>query len=387
VPNGNAPSNRSAFHLGYRPALDGIRGMAVLAVMLYHFGAPSVQGGFLGVDAFFVLSGFLITSLLLEEWSGGGSIDFARFYMKRALRLLPALFAMLLAVAVVALTVAPADLRAAIWRGVLWTLLYAANWQKFFSTASVGMLGHTWSLSIEEQFYVLWPPLLFVLLRRGVGLRPLLAIAAAGAAASAGLRALLMLGGLNTTEALYNGLHTRLDSLLIGCAAALLLATGYAPWPQWPRWARLGAGLALPLGLCVPFAVARLDAARMYYFGLALFACAVAGLILGLATDQIASPILEWRPLVWIGARSYGLYLWHIPVHDTLSLFGVRNWPLLPAAALYMSVSLLLAAASFHCIEAPALSLKRRLAPSRRRALAAVPRYTEPAYGFVRIDS
>ncbi|HLY66186.1 MAG TPA: acyltransferase, partial [Chloroflexota bacterium] len=192
------------FHLGYRPALDGIRGAAVLAVMLFHFGAPFDQGGFLGVDAFFVLSGFLITSLLVEEWARNAGISFRGFYLRRALRLLPALLVMLLGAGAVAATIAPPEMREGTWRGIAVTLLYVANWQKVFSDQSVGVLGHTWSLSIEEQFYILWPPLLCLLLRRRLSLRWLTAIAAALAVTSAATRAVLMLRGAATTEVLYN---------------------------------------------------------------------------------------------------------------------------------------------------------------------------------------
>src|SRR5579862_2553734 len=185
------------FRLGRRPILDGFRGAAILAVLLYHYSIPFGTGGFLGVDAFFVLSGFLITSLLTEEWSETGNLSFNRFYTRRALRLLPALFSMLAGTAFVAVTVASREDRAAIWRGSIGTVLYLANWQKFFDSPTVGMLGHTWSLSIEEQFYVLWPPLLLLLLRR-LGPRRVAVLAAALAAGSACLRAVQLTMGAST---------------------------------------------------------------------------------------------------------------------------------------------------------------------------------------------
>jgi len=199
MPADSDPASSQPFRLGYRPALDGIRGAAVLAVMLFHFGAPFDQGGFLGVDAFFVLSGFLITALLIEEWSRTGGIAFRRFYTRRALRLLPALFAMLLLVTVVVALIAPRDVQEATWRGTVVTLLYAANWQKVFSSQSVGLLGHTWSLSIEEQFYVLWPPLLLLLLRHRLSLHWLTLVAAVLAVASASTRALMMMSVTSMT--------------------------------------------------------------------------------------------------------------------------------------------------------------------------------------------
>jgi peptidoglycan/LPS O-acetylase OafA/YrhL len=379
-------SEPPAQRLAYRPALDGLRGMAVLAVMLYHFGMPWLQGGFLGVDLFFVLSGFLITSLLLDEWRRFGTIDLPRFYARRALRLLPALFVLLAVLAVLAETVLPETQRPAIWRGIGWTLAYAANWQKVFSSEPVGMLGHTWSLSIEEQFYVIWPPLLLVLLWRGVAPRSLLRLALLGAGLSAALRCGLLFAGAASTEALYNGLHTRADALLIGCAAALLPAAGLAPRLAWPRWAGQAAGLGFPMGLCLPFATARLDAPRMYYAGFVLFACAAAVFVLGLATDQVSGAVLEWRPLVWLGARSYGVYLWHLPVHDTLSALGASSWSISAAAGVDLAISLGLAALSYRLIEAPALRLKSRFAGRPFAGAGRAPLTPSPVYGLVRIE-
>jgi peptidoglycan/LPS O-acetylase OafA/YrhL len=374
------------FHLGYQPALDGIRAVAVIAVMLYHFGAPVAHGGFLGVDAFFVLSGFLITALLVEERTRSGTISFRGFYARRALRLLPALLVMLAAAGVVAATIAPPSVRAGTERGIVFTLLYVANWQKVFSSQSVGILGHTWSLSIEEQFYVLWPPLLFLLLRRGLSLRRLTVVAAALALGSAGTRALLLLAHAASTESLYNGLHTRADSLLIGCAAALAMASGLIPAGKWPRPIRLAVGVALPLMLCLCMEKAGLDDPSWYYFGFLLFASAVALLVVGLVSGQVGNAFLQWKPLVWIGARSYGLYLWHLPVHETLKILAFANdWPWLPYLAINLIPSFALAALSYRLVEAPALRLKRRFsgrAPSAERAQTRL----APAYALVRIE-
>jgi peptidoglycan/LPS O-acetylase OafA/YrhL len=362
--------------------------------MLFHFGAPFDQGGFLGVDAFFVLSGFLITALLIEEWSRTGGIAFRRFYTRRALRLLPALFAMLLLVTVVVALIAPRDVQEATWRGTVVTLLYAANWQKVFSSQSVGLLGHTWSLSIEEQFYVLWPPLLLLLLRHRLSLHWLTLVAAVLAVASASTRALMMMSGAHTTEVLYNALQTRADALLIGCAAALAVASGIVPHRPWPLSLRVLVGTALPLALCLCFEKARSDAPPMYYAGFLLFACAVAVLIVGLVAGRTTNLALQSPPLVWIGARSYGLYLWHLPVHEILKILGVASsWRLLPYLVLNLGVSLLLAGLSYRVIETPALNLKRRFAPAEAvetrpaaqptAVLEPVP--AEPAYAWARV--
>jgi peptidoglycan/LPS O-acetylase OafA/YrhL len=374
------------FRLGYKPALDGIRAVAVIAVMLYHFGAPIAHGGFLGVDAFFVLSGFLITALLVQEWSRSGSISFRGFYMRRGLRLLPALLVMLLAAAAITAAIAPPEVRSGTERGIIVTLLYVANWEKFFSSQSVGILGHTWSLSVEEQFYLLWPPLLFLLLRRGLSLRRLTVVALALALGSACTRALLLLTRASTTYSLYNGLHTRADSLLIGCAAALAMASGLLPAGKWPRVVRWAIGAGLPLALCVCLETFGADDPPLYYFGFFLFAVAVAVLVIGLSSGQITNLILQSRPLVWIGARSYGLYLWHLPVHEVLNTLGfANNWPWLPYLAINMVPSFLIAALSYRLVEAPALKLKRHFsepAAATERQLSPL----APAYAFVRIE-
>ncbi|HEX6512139.1 MAG TPA: acyltransferase [Chloroflexota bacterium] len=387
----SAEQKPNAFRLGYRPALDGLRGAALLVVMLYHYSVPFAHGGFLGVDAFFVLSGFLITSLLVEEWLTTGRLSFKRFYLRRGLRLLPALFAMLGGTTVVALSVATPDARAAIWRGTAGTLLYVANWQKFLDSPSVGMLGHTWSLSLEEQFYVLWPPLLLLLLCR-VKLRWVTLAAAATALASAGLRAAQLLAGASTYR-LFNGTHTRIDSLLIGCAAALAVQCGLVPRGRWPAPARLLAGIILPLALCVPlWTVATPDDRPLYLFGFLLFACGVAALIASMVAGQMHNLVLESSPLVWIGARSYSIYLWHLPVRETLDMLGLGHLPLAPLVVLNVTISLALAALSYRWVELPALALKRRFgalsepaAPEPRR-LAVPSAQPSPAYGWVRID-
>ena len=216
----------------YQPALDGVRALAVTAVLVFHAGVAALPGGFLGVDAFFVLSGFLITSLLLGEYRRDGRIRLGGFWLRRARRLLPAL---LLLVAFVAIA----------FRGVLTTLDlrllrddalaalgYVANWRMiyrgddyFTQTAAPSPLQHTWSLGIEEQFYVLWPLIVVVVLWVGARSRRLLFwLCVAGAAASAVACAVLY-DPFDVNRA-YFGTDARAQALLIGCALAALLAGG-----------------------------------------------------------------------------------------------------------------------------------------------------------------
>ena len=183
---------QASFELGHRRALDGLRGVAVLAVLGFHGGVPFMRGGFLGVDVFFVLSGFLITSLLYEEWRRTGAIRLRAFYMRRVLRLLPALILLLLALTIYAIWLPWPDQRARLRAEIAFTLLYVANWALAFRLVpDLGFLAHAWSLAIEEQFYLVWPLALLLLLRSGVRLPRVIALVMLAIVASAAWRAAL----------------------------------------------------------------------------------------------------------------------------------------------------------------------------------------------------
>src|SRR5690242_13711592 len=203
----------------YRPALDGLRGLAVTAVVLFHGGVAALSGGFLGVDSFFVLSGFLITSLLLAEHDRDGRIRLVAFWGRRARRLLPALLLMIAAVTVAGRWLLDPDDQRLLRGDALAALGYVANWRMiyrgadyFTQTAAPSILQHTWSLGIEEQFYLVWP-LLFVVVRRKMGL--LLAGVAASALAAA------LLYRPDDVNRAYFGTDTRAQALLMGCALAV----------------------------------------------------------------------------------------------------------------------------------------------------------------------
>src|SRR5262245_21902618 len=226
--------------LGYIPALDGLRAVAVAAVLLYHGDQHWIPGGFLGVDVFFVISGYLITCLLLSDWREHGHIQMARFWIRRARRLLPALFAMLAAVSMYALLFLHDDV--AKLRGELVAaLLYVENWflifrhQSYFeSTGRPSLLQHVWSLAVEEQFYLLWP----LLLAGGLALwgtrrhRLLIAIVCA-ALVSAILMAVLYVPYTDPSR-VYYGSDTRANAILIGAALAMV----WAPWRLTKRTGR-----------------------------------------------------------------------------------------------------------------------------------------------------
>jgi peptidoglycan/LPS O-acetylase OafA/YrhL len=228
---------------GFVPALDGLRAISVLGVMLYHGGAPILAGGFLTIDVFFVLSGFLITSLLLGEWATRLTIRLGQFWARRARRLLPALLVMLVGVAIYTKVFATPGEFANLRLDSLSTLFYVANWHfivsggnYFATTAQPSPLGHMWSLSIEEQFYIVWPPVALFMLHLGRKLRPsrrlwpVLVTAVIGAVASAVDMRLQFFGGASI-ERLYEGTDTRCQDILIGAA----LAIGMAMWAQHRR--------------------------------------------------------------------------------------------------------------------------------------------------------
>ena len=213
--------------LAYLPALDGMRACAVLAVMMFHGGIPHMDGGFMGVDAFFVLSGFLITSLLIGEWRQALTIKLGAFWARRARRLLPALLLMLLFVAFFASVIVPKGTYGALRLDALATLLYVSNWHfilvnsnYFNETSASSPLLHTWSLAVEEQFYVIWPLVVLAVLHFTRSLRALFALCCAAAIASAIWMYHVYDGGLNTNRA-YLGTDTRSQCLFIGCALAV----------------------------------------------------------------------------------------------------------------------------------------------------------------------
>jgi peptidoglycan/LPS O-acetylase OafA/YrhL len=360
---------------GYQPALDGLRALAVGAVIAYHLDAGGAHGGFLGVDAFFVLSGFLITSLLIGEWGQQNSIDFAKFWLRRARRLLPALLLVLFAVAVYAAIAAPATQLGQLRGDGLATLFYGANWrfivsgQSYFTLfTDASPLRHMWSLAIEEQFYLVWPLITFACLWLARGRRWLLAtVCVVGTVASA-LTMAALYQRADPSRAYY-GTDSRAQLLLVGCLLALVLDR----WSPTTARARTTVSVAGTVGLayCVWAWTQITDTAPwMYHGGYLLFGVAVAAVITA-AVQPRRHPIrvaLSARPLVWVGRISYGLYLWHWPVIVicTPDRTGLDGWELtIVRLALTFGISTL----SFYLLELPIR--ERRL--FRRRFGVAIP--------------
>lgn len=364
------------------PALDGVRAFAILGVLAYHLGFGWASGGYLGVDLFFVLSGFLITSLLVEERLSNGRVSLGSFWVRRAKRLLPGLLLMLVALgAFLALAGASglADL-GQIRADAIATVLYVANWHLLFahqsyfaSYASPSPLAHTWSLGIEEQFYVLWPPVVVCLLALAKGSwRPFgVGLAAGGAALSAAWMAYLSLGGASANR-LYYGTDTRAFDLLIGATLAFLLAAR----PQLGEQSRLldlaGPLAALGLGLFWWRAGGSSGQPSRSMFEWGFFLCALlAGVVLADVRRPGGSPLgrlLSLPPLVFLGTISYELYLWHWPViveldHSRLGLSG------LPLAAAQVAIALGLATASYYAFDRPIRRARLAGWPAAVRAL------------------
>jgi peptidoglycan/LPS O-acetylase OafA/YrhL len=349
-----------AFRLGYLPSLDGLRGVAILLVMLHHSGrAP---GGFVGVDIFFVLSGFLITALLMQERAQNRSLSLGDFYARRALRLFPALFLLLaLFLAVPRAFGMPEEHR---WDRVLPILLYYANWALAFQWVQLGVLSPTWSLAMEEQFYLLWPPILVLLLVLGARRSLIVGVVLLGIAVAPIERAAMWhVRGPDVWARLYWGLDTRMDALLLGCLVGLLAAWGKLPTG---RLLRLTNGAALPAlaALFILADVAPPPTSAALHNGVGLFVCtATAVLITALITSppKIVLAIFEVPALVWVGRLSYGLYLWHVPIfHGVLNESRMARMGItgLSLDLVRWIVTFGVAAASFYLVERRILELK-----------------------------
>jgi len=368
---------------GYVAGLDGIRALAAVAVLVYHLGLGYLPGGLLGVDVFFVLSGFLITALLLGEHERTGRIVLHSFWVRRLRRLLPALLLVLLTVAGYAAWAAPPSQRGSIRADALSTLGYVANWRFAFSHQSYfhgfdapSPLLHTWSLGVEEQFYLLWPLVVVLVLwlrrRRGGGARALAWLAGTGALASAGVAAWLTETGADASR-VYYGTDTRCQALLVGAAAAAALATrrvkrGRGAVPARPgrpwRWTLVGLLGAAGVGTC--WALVSGQSPLLDRGGFLLVAVAAVAVVAAVSEHPggIGARLLSIPPLRALGRMSYGVYLWHWPIvlicnHERTGLSG------LSLAGVRVVATLVVAAASYRFVERPVREGGlRRLAPT-----------------------
>ncbi len=365
------------------PGLDGLRALAVLAVVVYHAGLGALSGGFLGVEVFFVISGFLITALLLRELRETGRIDPIAFWIRRGRRLLPALFFLLASVLAFAVLVVPEEI-ASLRGDAMAAVAYATNWhliagdQSYFeSIGRPSLFNHLWSLAIEEQFYLVWPLVLGVMLL--AGRRFAFGLTLAGAVGSAVWMA-LQFDPASDPSRVYYGTDTRLTGLLMGAALAFVWVPSVATLPTAEsglsrrrrrriraraaasgRWANVRLGRALDLVgvtalvvLAAFFVFADAFEPFLYQGGLAILAMVTAALIAAAVHPHArVGRWLDVRPLRWMGTRSYSIYLWHWPIF-TLTRPEL-DIPLDAPGALVLRLALttVLAEFSYRVVESP----------------------------------
>ncbi|MEI6624016.1 MAG: acyltransferase [Actinomycetes bacterium] len=329
-----APRDLTDAHT-YKPALNGLRAIAVVAVVAGHAWWSVLPGGGVGVDLFFALSGYLITGLLLAEVEGTGGVDLPRFWGRRALRLLPALALMLTAVVIY--------FRPPIM-DVVAAAFYFANWRRVGGD-NLGPLGPTWSLSVEEQFYILWPVIvvLCMYVSRRMQIQRAAAVAVAsilGCVLSPALRFTL----INDPGRVSQGTDTRLDALMSGCLLASLIALYGMRVSDWLKPTFPFAALFLCAALFVgPFE-------QPLSYSVVAIASGITVGYFALSPNSLISRLLSLTPIVWLGIISYGIYLWHFPVQFFVNDQGVPLKLRLPAV---LAITIAIAALSFYFMERP----------------------------------
>jgi peptidoglycan/LPS O-acetylase OafA/YrhL len=343
--------------LGYQPALDGMRALAIGVVMAGHAIGPNFSGGGLGVDVFFALSGFLISTLVLEELRDSRTDDFGfvRFYARRALRLLPALYTMLAAVTLYYFVASPADRVGLL--GTIAASSFYVNDLSFAWGVPASLISHTWSLAVEEQFYLVWPAIVVTFVRRSA-LRVLFGMLAV-------FVVLALLGRLDTRLDPFSILGERPDAIVVGCLLAL------ARWLQPGRFravfSRVGVGVAGLVGvLVIMVGDAHWLPESMLTSGAIILVAVSTSVLIGhlVSSTSVIGRAFSLKPFTQIGRISYGLYIWHYPIF----LLVERHTSLTGLAAALVEVPLAFGAAlaSWFLVERRALRLKRRFEPETR---------------------
>lgn len=333
----------------YTPSLDGLRAVAVTSVIIYHAHKSFCPGGWAGVDVFFVLSGFLISTILLSELATSKVIDFKKFYIRRALRLFPALACLLLVLLPISL--ASRHHRTEDLENILMSATYLMNWNRAFGwiPGDGGFLGHTWSLSMEEQFYFIWPVTLLLLAR----FRKFAPLIICGLILLVFFWRLHLVHSGANPERTYNGFDVHSDTLLIGCALAFL--------DIGPTVKTLAKNLAIvpTVLLLIIFAKFQFKSELTQGVGITFAGLCSAWIMIAAIEGGFLRRLLSFRPLVYTGRISYGWYLWHFPF---LALGG-------PVAHKFHGIPFLLAGSyltavvSYHFVERPFLRLKDRFEP------------------------
>ncbi len=355
-----ATRERTSGKLGYRPSLDALRAISVIAVVLYHAGIPWMPGGFLGVEVFFVVSGFLITTLLVEERHHTGAISLRNFWFRRARRLLPALYLLLIVVPGLAL-VFYRDAVSRLGGDVIAALLYVSNWWQIFLDESYfeqagrpPLLRHLWSLAVEEQFYILFPIFFAWMLKRHGRLRTRNVLI--GMSIGSAVWMAYLYSPDTDPSRVYYGTDTRLSGLLLGAVLALI----WSPWRTRGQASRSAGPMldisgALALGGVIWFFLRVNEWDPFIYRGGFLLLDVICIVLIATLVHPASrlSKLMGIPPLVWIGMRSYSIYLWHWPIFvvtrpgQDISLTG---WPLF---VLRITLTLVVAEISFRYVETP----------------------------------
>ena len=340
----------------YNPALDGIRTLAVVGVVLYHMKLNFIPGGLLGVGVFFTISGFLITGNLMRSWDRKGSLRLGNFWLRRIRRLMPAVIVTVLTVWMLTAFFKPEDFKLNLFAGLA-AIFYINNWttilsgNSYFDQFQTGPLEHVWSLSIEEQFYVFWPLILLLLLVLFRKKRFLVTVfTLLLAAASFAWMWFLFTPGADPTR-VYEGTDTRAGGLLVGAALAIYYSNRKKTGS--PRlWAEI-AGVIGAVGIIASFILIPDNSPLLYQGGLIALTVFSTLLLMGVSNKQtLVYKIFGLRPFAWVGERSYALYLWHIPMIAFLSR-PLQQMPIWLATLIVMVGSTVLASLSWSLIEDP----------------------------------
>lgn len=341
-------TNSAQFRLGYFPELDGLRAVAVLLVFCHHAGIAWVGGGQIGVDIFFVLSGFLITTLLMSEIERTGTINIGRFLIRRVLRLMPAFLALLAAYILLAVaTKSGAELRSS-----LFVAAFAGTYLGDIAMSYVGLdmraLSHTWSLAIEERYYLVYPAIMFLLVVKYKNAEAFITLLIGLTLAIVLNRSLIWGPDIAEISRAFYSFDAHTDGLFIGCLTGIYVVRNGLP--------KVAVTMCKPAGIVLLFFILFAEwNTALYGYGLIAINLAATAFILGVLATR--PTILSNSVLVWTGRISYGLYLWHHLVFVTVR-DKFTNDPLL-ILLIGAAGSFVMATISYYVIEMPFLRLKR----------------------------
>lgn len=343
------------------PELDGLRGIAVLLVIALHAHIPFFLNRSIGVDLFFVLSGFLITSIMLKEWQKTKTISLSLFYSRRVLRLYPGLFFMIVGVCLHAIIFLPWLKTQQTLITALLSFLFVGNWAEAYGLRDFGIFYHTWSLSIEFQYYLVWPFIVRTILRSGFTIRALIVMGIVAIVLIATRRFYCVSVLHLSSERVYLGLDTHSDGLILGGVIAMLYSQG------WLLRKRIGSllinflfGCSLIYYFCIMTRIIPSDNLPLWLHMSLVVTCTSFVLVWVITAPPGRTAWLRWKPLVWIGTISYGLYLWNFP---TTYILTIRALPESVNIVLQVTCTFVAAVTSYYLIEKPFLMLKDRMKP------------------------